>query len=172
MTIQSDPSQSGLEACLLQNGKPVACASRSMTSDEKNYAQIEKEVLSIVFAVQKFYQYVYGLESVLGENDHKPIESIMHKPLGKAPPRLQRLMLKLQSSDLRFKYVPGKHMCVADTLSRVYLEVEPNNLLKDELSHVIHILFSSLPIIPTKLDKIRTATNNDSALIQFVYSFT
>ena len=57
-----------------------------MTSAEKNYAQIEKEMLSIVFAVQKFHQYVYGQESVLVESDHKPIESIMRKPLGKAHP--------------------------------------------------------------------------------------
>ena len=68
----------------------------SMTSAEKNYAQITKEMLSIVFAVRKFHQYVYGQESVLVESDHKPIESIMRKPLGKAPPRLLRLMLKLQ----------------------------------------------------------------------------
>ena len=39
VTIQSDASQSGLGACLLQDGKPVAYAARSMTSAEKNYAQ-------------------------------------------------------------------------------------------------------------------------------------
>ena len=67
-------------------------------------------MFSIVFAVQKFHQYVYGQQAVLVESDHKPIESIMRKPLGKAPPRLQRLMLKLQPYDLRIKYVPGKYM--------------------------------------------------------------
>ena len=108
VTIQLDASQSGLGACLLHDVKPVAYA--SMTSAEKSYAQIAKEILSIVFAVRKFHQYVYGQESVLAESDHKPIESIMPKPLGKAPPRLLRLMLKLQSYDLRIKYVPGKYM--------------------------------------------------------------
>ena len=88
VTIQSDASQSGLGACLMQDSKPVAYASRSMTSAEKKCAQIEKEMLSIVFAVQKFHQYVCGQESVFVETDHKPIESIMLKPLDKAPPRL------------------------------------------------------------------------------------
>ena len=87
-----------------------------MTSAEKNYAQIEKEMLSIVFAVQKFHQYVYGQESVLVESDHKPMESIMRKPLGKAPPSLQRLMLKLQSYSLHIKHVPGKYMYEADII--------------------------------------------------------
>ena len=76
VTIQADASQAGLGACLIQDKKPIAYASRSMTPAEKNYAQIEKELLSIVFAVQKFYQYVYGKEAVQVESDHKPLEAL------------------------------------------------------------------------------------------------
>ena len=60
VTIRCDASQAGLGASLLQHGKPVAYASRSMSNAEKNYAQIEKEMLSITFAVRKFHQYIYG----------------------------------------------------------------------------------------------------------------
>ena len=95
VTIQADASQSGLGACLMQKGKPVAYASLAMTSAEQNYAQIEKEMLAICFATSKFHQYVYGKPSVSVQTDHKPLESILKKPLCKAPPRLQRLMLRL-----------------------------------------------------------------------------
>ena len=55
--IQADANQYGLDACLLQKGKPVAYASRSLSSCEINYAQIEKELLAIVFACAKFHFY-------------------------------------------------------------------------------------------------------------------
>ena len=49
-TIQCDASESGLGATLLQNGQPVAFASRSLSAVERRYAQKEKECLAIVFA--------------------------------------------------------------------------------------------------------------------------
>ena len=52
--IQADASQHGLGACLLQHGKPVAYASRSLSTSEHNYAQIEKELLAIVLLVLNF----------------------------------------------------------------------------------------------------------------------
>ena len=55
VTIRCDASHAGLGASLLQHGKPVAYASRSMSNAEKNYAQIEKKMLSITFAVRKFH---------------------------------------------------------------------------------------------------------------------
>ena len=56
--IETDASKVG--ACLLQEGHPVAYTSRSLTASEQNYAQIEKELMAIVFACKKFHQYVYG----------------------------------------------------------------------------------------------------------------
>ena len=48
VTLQCDASERGLGACILQQGQPVAFASRSLTETEVNYAQIEKELLAIV----------------------------------------------------------------------------------------------------------------------------
>ena len=58
VTIQCDASEKGLGATLLQNGQPVAFASRTLTPVEQRYAQIEKECLAIVFACTKFSQYI------------------------------------------------------------------------------------------------------------------
>ena len=57
-TIQVDASNHGLGACLLQQGKLIAYASRSLTPTEAAYAQIEKELLAIVFACQKIHQFI------------------------------------------------------------------------------------------------------------------
>lgn len=55
ITLQCDSCKNGMGCCLLQNGQPIAFASRRL-----NDAQIEKEFLSIVFATKKFHNYIYG----------------------------------------------------------------------------------------------------------------
>ena len=58
--LQCDASSTGLGAALLQDGHPVAFASRALSESERNYAQIEKELLAIVFEFTFYRQYVYG----------------------------------------------------------------------------------------------------------------
>ena len=88
LSIQCDASQKGLGAALLQDGRPIAYASRSLSDTEQRYAQIEKEMLAIVFALEKFNQYTFG-RHVRVSSDHKPLESILSKPLPVAPRQLQ-----------------------------------------------------------------------------------
>ena len=85
VTIQCDASQAGLGAALVQGGQPVVYASRALTDTETRYAQIEKELLAIVFACNKFEVFIYGRDLVYVESDHQPLESIMQKPLNDAP---------------------------------------------------------------------------------------
>ena len=56
------------------------------------------------------------------ETDHKPLESVFKKPLINNTARLQRLLLNLQTYDLKVIYVPGNALHLADTLSRAYLK--------------------------------------------------
>ena len=107
VTLQCDASQSGLGAALLQNGQPVAYASRALSPAETRYAQIEKELLAIVFACDHFEAYVYGRDSVQVETDHQPLVTIVQKPLNSAPNRLQRMLLRLQKYNLHLKYKRG-----------------------------------------------------------------
>ena len=62
----------------MQNGQPCTYALRFMTNTEAHNAQIEKEMLSTVFAIERFEQCVYG-RPVKVETDHKPLESIFKK---------------------------------------------------------------------------------------------
>ena len=95
VTVQADAFQRGLGACLLQDGQPIAYASKSLTDTETRYANIERELLAIVFACQQFNTYVLGRPFTV-ESDHKPLEMIHQKSLASAPPRLQRMLLQLQ----------------------------------------------------------------------------
>ena len=86
VTVQVDASQRGLGACLLQDGQPIAYASKSLTDTETRYANIERELLAIVFACQWFNTYVLGRPFTV-ESDHKPLEMIHQKSLASAPPQ-------------------------------------------------------------------------------------
>ena len=119
VTLQREASERGLGATLMQNGQPVAFASRTLSTTEQRYAQIEKECLAIVFGCEKFSQYISRREKVTVESDHKPLQSIFKKSLLHAPMRLQRMMLRLQRYNLDVVYKPGSQMFVADHLSNL-----------------------------------------------------
>ena len=131
VTLTCDASFGGVGAACLQDGIPVAYASRSFTKTEQNYAQIEKELLAITFACNKFHSYILG-KNVIVETDHKPLEIIFKKPLLTALMRSQRMMLQLQQYDLSLVYKKGSQLFIADTLSRAQLsETSPADIYED-----------------------------------------
>ena len=81
---------------MLQDGQPVAFASRSLSSVESQYAQIEKRCLAIVFAGSRFNQYLNGRELATVETYHKPLVLIFQKSIHSVPRRLQRMLLRRQ----------------------------------------------------------------------------
>ena len=72
----------------------------------------------MVFTCERFKTYVLGRDFTV-ESDHKPLEMIALKNLVAAPPRLQRMLLRLQPFNCTIKYRPGKEMLLADALSRL-----------------------------------------------------
>lgn len=135
-----------------------------MTDTEKRYAQIEKEMLSIVHACKKFHCYIFGKETTV-YNDHRPLEQIFKKPLLAAPMRLQRMLLNLQWYDLIVHYRPGKEMTAPDALSRAYLaEQQPEDI---ELEQVSAIDFVSITKDKYVLTRIAVKENSVSYKILF-----
>lgn len=165
--VSTDASKDGLGAVLLQKHDtawfPVAYASRTMTEAERNYAQIEKETLGAVFGCEKFHEYIYGREVVL-ETDHKPLIAISTKALGDAPPRIQRLMLRLQKYSLTFEFTPGKHLVMADALSRASLTHTGSSNTEHEVQVHVDCIQKHIPVSEEKWRQIAKATAEDSEL--------
>ena len=80
ITLQVDASTKGLGATLLQEGKPIAFTSKALSDNETRYANIERELLVVVYGCQWFHTYLFG-RSFVAECDHKPLESIELKNL-------------------------------------------------------------------------------------------
>lgn len=160
--IQSDASMSGLGCVLLQDGKPVCYASRSLTDAESRYSNIERELLAACWSLEKFHHYVYGKKAVI-ETDHKPLESIWKKSIASASPRLQRLLLRMSKYNINVVYIPGKTNVVADALSRVCFRELPSTDC-DNSGIEVDAITQHLPATPAKLKEICDATSEDITL--------
>lgn len=100
---------------------PVAYHSRTLSSAERNFAQIDKEALAIITGIKKFHEYVYGRKIAI-RTDHKPLLGIFN-PRKSVPeilsPRMLRWTLMLSAYDYDLFYVPGTKIQNADALSRL-----------------------------------------------------
>ena len=94
--ISCDASLKGLGAILEQKHNDswyqVGYTSRSLNSAERNYCQLEKEILSIAFTYHTFHDFIYG-KKISVFNDHLPLQSIFKRSILKAPQRIQRFLL-------------------------------------------------------------------------------
>ena len=94
--LRTDASGIGLGAVLLQDFEgegrlPIAYASKKLLPRERNYSVIEKECLGIIWGVEKFRKYLYGVESLL-ETDHKPLSYMQTAKV--LNPRIMRWAMK------------------------------------------------------------------------------
>ena len=156
VVIQTDASTRGLGATLLQEGRPVAYASKSLTTTERNYSNIEREMLGVLFGLERFHHYAFGRKVVV-ETDHKPLESIFKKNVSQAPPRLQRMLLRIQPYDVDIQYKPGRDIPVADALSRAPI---PGDEIPD-LDIIVHEVTN---VTESRLEQIRAGTAADPEL--------
>ncbi|XP_055623664.1 uncharacterized protein K02A2.6-like [Toxorhynchites rutilus septentrionalis] len=178
LTIECDASSIGLGVAVFQNNGVIGYASRTLTATEKNYAQIEKELLAILFACVRFDQLVVGNPRTTIRTDHKPLLNVFQKPLLSAPRRLQHMLLNLQRYNLSLEYVTGKENVIADALSRAPIrDIQPNdNYTKQSIFKVFNEiqnvkLSNFLKVSSARLDEIIRETEKDESIqliIQYI----
>ena len=118
-----------------------------LTSAERNYSQLEKEALALVFGVKKFHQYVYRRSFEL-ETDHKPLTFIFGSKKGlpqMAASRVQRWSVFITGYDFQIEYIKGSDNGPADTLSRMLCEKFKTEHVKEEPDDYSYLNCISLP---------------------------
>ena len=164
LRLRTDASTDGLGGMLEQKmgdqWHPIAFASRSLTSAERNYSAIESETLSIVFGCERFHDYVYGRPFQV-VNDHLPLKSIFNKSITSCPPRIQRSFLRLQRYDFVLEHTSGKNMVVADTLSRASLPSTLGEIPSDDMNFYVHSVVMNLQISSKRMKQFQLETSQD-----------
>jgi hypothetical protein len=125
--LATDASQVGIGAVLGQvddKGRETAIhfASRSLSQAERNYSTIERELLAIIYAVDKFRYYLYGKKFKI-ITDHNPLVYLNNITLSSE--RLTRCRLRLSEYDSEIEYRKGKANGNADSMSRI--EIDDSN---------------------------------------------
>lgn len=171
LVLSCDASSSGIGAVLHQpdrNGelKPVHFASRSLTVAEKNYAQIEREALAIIYGVQKFRQYLLGRTFTM-LTDHQPLVKIFdeHTAVPQlAAARIKRWALILSAYSYKVKYIPSKENICADYMSRASLKEFTKVTDLEEGENVLVIDEELLRQLPLTAKTVAQETKKDSIL--------
>ena len=139
---------------------------------KRNYSQIEKEGLAIMYAVKKFHRFIHGRTFVL-QTDHKPLLSIFGSKKGvptHSANRLQRWSVILLNYNFKIQYMPSKKIAHADGLLRLIpdnaelLEETVTAALKQE-QELMEVLINTVSELPVMLEELKKAAKNGWVLL-------
>ena len=139
--------------------RPIAYALRTLSKSECNYAQIEKEALSIIFGVKKFHQYLYG-RKFLSVTDQKPLIMLLGPKIGiltLAAAQVQRWALLLAA--YQYEYCSTAKHANADCLSRLPIHGDKPNEGVDEVRLINSLQIADIAAIVQKCDKCQRPRN-------------
>lgn len=130
--------------------RPIAFASRSLAAAERNYAQLEREALAIVFGVKKFHSYLFGRSFTI-LSDHQPLKHLLgesHAIPSMASARIQRWALTLSTYQYTMAYKPGAQHANVDGLSRLPLPEMPECVPPTGDTVLLMESLQTMPITP------------------------
>ena len=162
-TLQTDASKKGLGAVILQDTRSVMFASRALTGVEKNYQNLERECLAMIWGMEKFHYFLYGKKFTL-KTDQKPLVSIYKKHMVEISPRIQRLIVRsfpYQPFDIQYRR--GKEIPLANALIRV----TPTPVEEDGIQLpivAVNLIISNIPMSSTEIELICEESSKDPTL--------
>ena len=114
--VETDASDVGIGAVLMQKGQPIAFLSKALGDSHKHMSIYEKEFLALIMAVDKWRQYLQRQEFVI-RTDHKSLSYLTAQNLHSNVQR--KAMTRLMGLQFKVVYKKGKDNVAADALSRV-----------------------------------------------------